>query len=254
MLHRTTSNSMQNKLLISGIILIGLLISPSYLYASSTCLPIFNGGKTCSTSKNISLLKEVKDPLTGKYVSSLSAQGPYYAAGQIISFRLTVENTSKSTIKNITITDIFPQYVAYVSGNGKFDMSKHSLVTTIDEIKASERRSYEVTGKIASNTELSRLAGQMNCFVNQVILSSRGNSVQTNTQYCVDKSQPQIIEPVQPTPTQQSTKKPITYAPQTIRKTPATGAGTLSLIGCIFLSVTGIYLRRFTKNKILSAE
>lgn len=235
-------------------ILIGLFFVFSPTPAIAACLPIFNGGASCSTSSNIHLLKEVKHPQTGQYTSSLSSQGPFFTPSQTVNFRLTVENTSKNAIKAITITDTFPQYVRYQTGNGKFDSTKNTLTITIDELKANEKRNFEITGKIASKNDLAKLAGNMNCFINQVALTTRGNNVQTNTQYCVDKTLPEIITQPSPTPTTGFPITKISPTPQSMgriihptqpaKQTPATGAGALSLLLFIPTALVGWYLRQ----------
>lgn len=252
---------MYTKYYLSALFIIGLFIFPSIIYAADTCLPVFNGGKGCTTSKNLSVTKQVKNPQTNQYVSSLSSQGPFFSPSQTIQFRVTIQNTSKSTIKDIRVVDTFPSYVIYQSGTGKFDSSKHTLTTTIDELQINGMHSYEITAKIASLSDLQKLSGNMNCFINQISATSRGNSVQTNTQYCIDKAQktpavsptqnPQPTEfinalPITPTPIINQNTGKIVYAPATPQQTPKTGAETLSLLVLIPSALAGWYIKRKT--------
>lgn len=246
-------------LIIVAITSIGLFSVVSSVFADDSCLSIFNGGKSCLTSKIISVKKEIKDPQTNMYVPFLTTSGPYFSPDQQIIFRVTVENISNNKLTNITVTDTFPQYMTYVKGNGTYDTKKKTLNTKFDSLEAKERKTYEITGKIASAKDIPQ---PTMCFINVASTTVRGSTSQTNTQYCVQKTQttnqqPTPEQPTTPTtkgglpvqdvPTQSNNGK-LVYAPQSLKQVPPTGAETIAWMALLPTGLIGMLLRKRSSN------
>src|SRR5688572_16542216 len=138
---------------LGSILVIGALIfltQATSSHAQTNCTQIFGGGSTCQTSDKIGVTKQVKNPQSNTFVSSLPNTGPFYTADQAITFRLTVENKTNNRLNKITLTDTLPKYFIYSMGEGKFDKAKNTLTISLDRLNGKEKKTYDITGKIAS--------------------------------------------------------------------------------------------------------
>lgn len=223
-----------------GVFVITSFVTPSF--AQTGCTQVFGGGTPCKTSTKIGLAKQVKHPQTNQFVKVLPTTGPYFTEDQPITFRITVENKTNSKLNKIIITDTLPKYFSYSLGEGKFDKKKNSLTITLDSLDAKARKTYDISGKIASSPEISRLTNGSNCFINQVSAVSGRETAQTNTHYCLQASE-ETASFSSPTPskTQNGT---VVYAPQTVTQSPDTGAETFGLIALLPAAYAGFLLRK----------
>jgi uncharacterized repeat protein (TIGR01451 family) len=211
------------------------------VFADTSCEPIYGGGQSCIISSDIAIDKKVLNPKTNKLVDNLNINDPKYFPGFIANFTLTITNTSNSTIDNITVKDMFPQYVSFGSGPGAFNKKTKTLSFNIKNLKSKESKTFTVTGRIAKMDQISIDQGAVVCVVNQANATSQNNNFsQDNSQFCIQKST---------SPTPQDTKGgfPV-LSPSPIKTTPATGPGTLSLIALLPTGLLGWYLRKKSKS------
>src|SRR5258708_2458009 len=135
------------------------LILPITAFAAGTdnsggCQPIYGGGETCPPATTLSVDKQVKDPDTGDFVDSLALTDPRYTPGDAVPFKITVKNTSGSDISNITVKDVFPQFVDFFSGSGNFDKNSKTLSFTIDKLTSGDAKVFFLSGKVVDKTSL----------------------------------------------------------------------------------------------------
>lgn len=224
-----------------------LFAAPSALAAGygtngygSPCQPIYGGGVNCATA-NISLNKTVKNPQTKEFVNNLGVNDAKYAPDQEVTFKIAVTNTGDATLSNVKVTDNFPQYITFVSGNGTYDKNTRAFTFTVDSVKAGETKSYEIKAKLAKNTDLPKDTGVF-CLVNQAVTINNDQTVTDNAQFCIEN---QTVT----TATVPTTKGGIPVYPTSpsVKTTPATGAESLMLMALAPLSGLGVFLRRKTK-------
>lgn len=130
-----------NKLLFTGSLVLFLAFGGS-AYASSTyggygtpCEPVYGGGEVCVSKGQILINKAVKNPSTGAFVDNLSlSNDPKYSADSTVEFQLTLTNTGKETLNEVTVTDTFPSFVTFESGNGTFDSNSKTLTFKVTDL------------------------------------------------------------------------------------------------------------------------
>lgn len=199
------------------------------------CEPIYGGGEVCISKGQILINKTVKNPSTGAFVDNLSlSSDPKYSAGQVVEFQLTLTNTGKETLNEVTVVDTFPSYLTFEGGNGTFDSNTKILTFKVGDLKAGESRVYTVKGKVVDVSSLP--ADQaVTCVVNQVKAKSSENESSDVSQFCIEK----VI-------TTTKGGNTVMSAPA-ITQTPSTGAGSLALIGLIPTALGGLFLKRRSK-------
>jgi uncharacterized repeat protein (TIGR01451 family) len=208
-------------------------------YGSEACTPIYGGGVTCETSNKFVLDKKVLNPESISkggaevYVDNLSINDPKYVPGQTIKFELNVTNTGTSTLNTLTLTDILPSYVNFVSGSGNFNEETNTLRFDITNLNAGETRKFIIVGTIDSAETLPSDQG-ITCVVNQASVTFENDESKDNSQFCIEK----VIA---------TTKGglPVMPAPD-MEQTPSTGPG-LALLGLIPAALGGLLLRRKAK-------
>ena len=191
-------------------------------FADISCQPIYGGGETCIVSPNISINKEVLNPKTNKMVENLSINDPKYHPEFIVNFKVTVTNTGKSTINKIEVKDMFPQYITFSTGPGKFDDSTKTLSFSIDSLEPNEIKTFVVVGRVVS---IDKLPQGVVCVVNRVIASANTtDQASDNTQLCIENK---VVE-----------------KPSLLTETPPTGSKEIFLILPIIIGALGLMLRR----------
>ena len=196
------------------------------------CEPIYGGGEVCVSKGQILINKAVRNPVTNSFVDNLSlATDPKYTVNQSVEFQLTLTNTGKDTLNEVSITDTFPSFINFESGPGTFDSNTKILTFKVSDLKAGESRVYIVKGKVVSINELPGDQA-VNCVVNHVKAVSSENESSDVSQLCIEKI---II----------TTKGGLPVMPAPIMKeTPATGPEMLPLIGLIPAGLGGLFLRK----------
>lgn len=199
------------------------------------CTPIYGGGESCP-GYSFSIQKYVQKPGkgTGNFVNNLSINDPKYAPNQNVTFQVTLKNTGSKKIPTITVADVFPKYLSFVSGPGNFNTKTKTLVFTVSNLDPGENTTYNIVGKTADTNNLPDEG--VICQVNQATATdSSGGVNKASSQFCLQKqvlgkSQPQVMP-----------------APQ-LSTTPATGPEMLPLALLVPGALGGFMLRRKSKE------
>ena len=111
-------------------------------------------GDNCSTPVDLTINKEVKNPITNGFVENLGSTDPTFSPGSIVTFRLAVKNSSGETFNPVEVVDQLPDYLTYVSSSvaGTYDTGKRRLVMKLENLIAGETRTIEVTAKVAERS------------------------------------------------------------------------------------------------------
>jgi uncharacterized repeat protein (TIGR01451 family) len=226
------------KLFVTGLVFIFGLIAAAHSYASYgsvACQPIYGGGETCEYSNKFVLDKKVLNPASvtkgssGTYVDNLSINDPRFAPNQKVLFELAITNTGNTTLGEITLTDIFPSYVTFVSGPGSYDKNSNTLTLKVVNLNPNETRKYVVEGKINDASNLPGGQGVV-CVVNQASATYNNDQSKDNSQFCIEVTTTKGGLPVMPAPV--------------ITETPATGPEMLPLLSLIPAGIGGLLLRK----------
>lgn len=213
--------------------------APARAATTPNCIPIYGGGESCIQTEPITVNLQVQHPETDQYVDNLSAQQALFDPGEAVSFRIAIRNTGDKVVSDLTITDILPEYIDFVRGDGKFDRNTHSFSFTIDELGSEENRVYFLEGRIANRNSLPNTT-QPTCVFNQVAVSFGKNTSQDNARLCI------AARTTTPTPTKAAATKGGTtiYPPTRSKTTPETGPQALALFALIPLGGLGLWLKK----------
>lgn len=227
--------SLMKKLLLTVAFLFSLFAFSSVSsHALVTCQPIYGGGQSCVTVGSVVINKLVQNPTTKQFVDNLTLNDPRFQPGQAVTFKIDLTNTSNVTINRITLRDIFPQYVSFVSGAGNFDKNTKTLSFEVINLLPNETRVFTIQGKIVDKAQLTSSQG-ITCVVNEVVATTNDNQMaQDNSQLCIENK-------VLPAVTKGGL--PVFPAPK-VTTTPATGPEAVALFGLIPGGALGYLLRR----------
>lgn len=194
---------------------------------ASPCTPIYGGGDTCPTNQ-FSIEKTVMNPATNKFVTNLGITDQAYTIHDTVNFQVTITNNTNQKLTTITVKDILPDSLDFVSGQGTWDTKNKILSTTIPTLDANKAIVFTITTKVLINPPSEPL-----CDNNKATATMNDKTMFATTQFCIQHSafQTQTNTPIYPTSKNTS-------------KTPKTGAEELCLLAFLPLSGVGIYLKR----------
>ena len=206
--------------------------------ADTSCQPIYGGGQTCVQVGNVFINKTVLKPGSSDFVDNLGINDPKYSPASNVTFHITVTNNGGDTVSKVTVKDVLPQFVSFVSGPGSFDSNTKVLTFDVGNLAAGESRTFTIAAKVADADKLPSNQG-ITCVVNQAMSTADNNQQSSdNSQFCIGK-------PVLGEPTKGGLK---VFPSQPITKTPATGPEMLGLLGLIPSAITGFFLRKKTSS------
>lgn len=123
-------------------------------------------GANCAPIE-LSINKEVKNPITGGYAENLSDKDATFSANGDVLFRVTVKNTSNKTFTNVRVRDVFPSFLTFVSGPGTYDKTSNTLTIDLGSMTAGSSQTFEVLARVVDASALP--ANQsITCMVNTV--------------------------------------------------------------------------------------
>lgn len=183
-------------------------------------------------SQEILINKTVRDPKTGSFVEIIGTNDNKFSPNQNVIFKIIVKNIGNDTLERFLVHDIFPEFISFEKGPGKFDNNAKTLYFEVRNLMPNEIREYIIEGKIAPESKLPADQG-ITCVVNQAQAKLNGKITIDNTQLCIEKK---VLGE-----TKGGLK--IFPQPQTVT-TPTTGPEILALIGLLPGAVTGLILRK----------
>ncbi|MBI3985074.1 MAG: DUF11 domain-containing protein [Candidatus Levybacteria bacterium] len=228
-----------------AIILLSVLFFAFKVSAANAagCTPVYGGGETCP-GYSYSIQKLVQRPGKGggDFVNNLSINDAKYNPSQNVTFQVTLKNTGSNTIPTITVTDVFPKYLSFVSGPGNFNAKTKTLVFSVASFKPGQSVTYTIVGKILDEAGLPKDEGVI-CQLNQATATDSSGVVNSSSsQFCLQK---QVLG--------ETTKGglPVMPAPE-ITTTPATGPEMLPLALLVPGALGGLLLRRRSKRSLIT--
>lgn len=215
---------MYKQLFTTGLITAGLLLASATSVLAETCQPIYGGGQTCQNG-NLEVVKSVKNPNTGEYLTSLGDNNTY-GTEKDVPFKITVRNTGNAEITNVVVKDVLPPYITADAA---------SLEQKIGTLKAGESRDVFITGRTASASAIPN--NGTTCVTNQAVATADNQSQRVaSSQVCIQKN---VLG---------TTTGPVVYPAPKVVTTPPTGAEVFSLLGLIPAALVGRRLRKKSAN------
>lgn len=168
----------------------GLLFVATALFGASLFAPnVFadsygNGGET---PNDLTINKQVKNPITGIFVENLGSSDPTFSPGATITYKLYVKNGSGETMR-AKVEDTLPSYLSFVSASvaTTYDAASRKITMDIGDMVAGSSKDIEVTAKVADRSSFAN-DRTMFCTTNyaKVTAPSRPNGDDDTAESCI---------------------------------------------------------------------
>ncbi len=101
-----------------------------------TCTNQYGASVECPAN-NIVINKKVRYPTNANlFVENLTNNDTAYAPNDEIEYDVAVTNTSNVNYQTVTVIDVFPSQVSFVSGPGRYEAASNKLTYEISDLKA----------------------------------------------------------------------------------------------------------------------
>lgn len=225
-----------------------ILLLPAFwqAHAQSTCAPLFGGGNSCEIHPSLSIDKKVEDPLSRRFLDTITYTMIDQSTPEDLVFRITIKNTSNNTLTNITVSDTIPSAFIYRLGNGKFDHNTRTFTDTIARLEKNQSKEYTV--RVTINPDILRKLSA--CSINQAIITQNNKKGSDYVKTCINVSKDSSVAGVttkggiKPT-TPPTTKGGLPIFNSTSKsKTPDTGPEMVGILGLPVFAGIGYFLRK----------
>jgi uncharacterized repeat protein (TIGR01451 family) len=115
--------------------------------AYTTCTTQYGGNEVCQPS-NLTLDKQVKNPVGDVFVENLTTTDHTFTPGSDVMYRLIIKNGSGETFNPVTVRDTLPAYLEFVSGPGTYNSDTRVLEFKLDNVIAGETRTVEILARV----------------------------------------------------------------------------------------------------------
>lgn len=125
--------------------------------SAQECTTQYGGTVDCPPT-DLVINKQVSQPVTNTkggvtasatFVENLGTATPY-AAGSEVVYRLIVTNNSGQTFNPVTVKDVLPTYLTFVSGPGTYDAPTRTLTIQLENLIAGETRTIDFVAQVVS--------------------------------------------------------------------------------------------------------
>ena len=146
--------------ILTGLACVAGLASVAARVNAQSCTTQYGGTTTCVPT-DLTINKQVAQPVTDSkggvtasttFVENLGVNQAFTPGADVL-FRLTVKNASADTLNPVTVKDVLPAYLAFVSGQGSYDAGSRTLTITLDNMGAGESRTVEILTKVVDATQ-----------------------------------------------------------------------------------------------------
>lgn len=111
------------------------------------CTTQYGGTTTCSPS-DLTINKQVFNPVTKSYVENLTTTDPTFTPTNEVTYRLTVRNGSGETFQ-ANVKDTLPPYLSFEAGPGTYNKDTRVLEFKLENLIAGETRTVDILAKVA---------------------------------------------------------------------------------------------------------
>ncbi len=144
----------------TGLALVAGFASVAARVNAQSCTTQYGGDVTCIPT-DLTINKQIAKPVVDTkggitasqtFVENLGVSDPFTPGAEVL-FRLTVKNTSGETFNPVTVKDVLPAYLAFVSGPGSYDSASRTLTIILENVIAGETRTIEILAKVVEGTQ-----------------------------------------------------------------------------------------------------
>lgn len=156
-----------------------LLLAPKAL--AQNCTTQYGGTTTCVPT-DLTINKQVKNTVTGVFVENLGVSDTPFGVGADVLFRLTIRNGSGETFNPVTVKDVLPEHLTFVSGPGTYDSKTRTLTYSLTDLIAGETRTQEIMAKVVTTLPQDK---SMICEQNYAEVSALNRKDDDTSQVCM---------------------------------------------------------------------
>lgn len=161
----------------------GALFLTARSVSADGCTTQYGGYGSVCPPIDLSINKQVQNPVTGIFVENLMSTDATFSPGSNVVYKLTVINSSGETFSTVTIKDTLPQYMTFVAGPGTYDAESRVLTIIEKDMIAGETRKFEVAAKVAEKENLPET--NFFCVTNLASAQSTGRSDEDTSESCI---------------------------------------------------------------------
>lgn len=126
---------------------------------------------------NLTINKLVQNPQNNQFVKDLCSMNISFLPGQSVTYEIDVTNSGQTQLTNVSVKDVLPNLLDFVSGPGNFDNLNHTLNFNIDSLNVGETKSFQLKAKVEDASKLpdngpTCLTNTAQAAVNQLFASS----------------------------------------------------------------------------------
>lgn len=111
---------------------------PHVLADGETCTNQYGSSVECPPNR-IVINKKVRYPTNvNLFVENVTNNDPAYAPGNEVEYDIAVTNTSNVNYETVTVIDVLPEEVTFVSGPGRYEEAQRKLTYELSNLKAGE--------------------------------------------------------------------------------------------------------------------
>lgn len=116
-----------------------LTVTPAVLAdynETSTCTNQYGNTVECPSNR-IVINKKVRQAQNASvFVENITSTDTAYSLGDEVEYDIAVTNTSNANFPTVTVIDVFPEYVTFISGPGRYEAQTRKLTYEISDLKA----------------------------------------------------------------------------------------------------------------------
>lgn len=168
-----------------------LMLVPSV--SADMCTTQYGGTTTCNPS-DLTINKQVFNPVTKVYVENMTTTDHTFAATNEVTYRLIVHNGSGETFQ-ATIKDVLPPYMEFVSGPGTYNKETRELEFKMENLIAGETRTVDLLARVVDASKFPD-GKSLFCVVNVADVRALNRYDSDSAQVCLQNGPKPTILPV----------------------------------------------------------
>ena len=175
------------KFFLSTAVLAAFLFTSSKA-ALADCHSVYGGGEVCE-SHEFNINKVVWNPNVSQWWDNIGSGDYTFKAGNEVKFELRIKNTGDTHIDHLTVRDVLPSYISWVSG-GTYFISTRTAEFGIDDLDAGETKTVALFAKVNNSSDI---PSGTTCVVNKgEVFKDDTRDTDTST-FCMKKGEGKVL-------------------------------------------------------------
>lgn len=174
---------------VSTIVTSALMFAP--IVSADMCTTQYGGTSNCTPS-DLTINKQVFNPVTRVYVDNLTTTDPTFTPGNEVNYRLIVHNGSGETFQ-VNVKDILPPYMTFVAGPGTYNADTRTLEFKLENLIAGETRTIDLLAKVV-NADKFPEGKSLFCVVNVAEVHALNRNDSDSAQVCLKNGEVTITK------------------------------------------------------------